>query len=301
MYNEIMKIRDLSVWEGFLRVAQEKSFIKAAQTLKIGAPLLTKKIQALEGEMGVRLFQRTTRRVSLTQEGIALLPRVKSLLEDLESVESQFEEHQELSGLIRISCVTAFTHRVLAALLIKFNDLHPNVRFELDASDRYIDLVDSQIDLAIRADEPQGADFVYKKLVENRLVVCASPAFLKKTKVKLKHPLDLKKYPLLTLDVYKDCKFIRAGIPLSDLFEAKQIIAESGLLLTDLALQGAGIAIRSLWDVEPFLKDGSLIRLLPNHEIESFGTIYAVVTGNRLLAKRVRVFLDFLTGEFKPS
>ena len=294
-----MKIRDLSVWEGFIRVAQDKSFVSAANALKIGAPLLTKKIQALESELGVRLFQRTTRRVSLTQEGMALLPRVKAFLEDLENVENQFEAHEELSGLIRISCITAFTHRVLAPILMKFHELHPKVRFELDASDRYIDLIDSQIDLAIRADEPQGADYVYKKLVENELVVCASPAFLKKSKAKVSHPSDLKKYPLLTLDVYKDCKFIRAGIPLSELFEAKQIIAESGLLLTDLTLQGAGIGIRSLWDVKPFLADGSLVRLLPNHPIESFGTIYAVVTGNRLLARRVRMFLDFLTAEFK--
>ena len=281
-----MKIRDLSMWE---------SFVAAARKLKIGAPLLTRKIQTLETELGVRLFQRTTRSVSLTQDGIALLPRVKSFLEELENVENQFESHEELKGLIRISCVAAYAHRILAKQVVQFQTLHPQVQFELEASDRYIDLIDSQFDIAIRADDPHGADFVYKKLVENKLVVCASPEFLKRTKARIKHPLDLKKYPLLTLNVYKDCKFIRADIPLSEIFDAKKIIAESGLLMTNLTLQGAGIGIRSLWDVKDFLKGGSLVQLIPTHEIESFGTIYAVITSNRLLPKRVRVFLDFLT------
>ncbi len=294
-----MKIRDISMWEAFLRVAKDKSFISASRSLKIGAPLLTKKIQGLENELGVRLFQRTTRSVGLTQEGMALLPRVKAFLEDMENIENQFESHQELKGLIRISCVTAYAHRILTTQIIQFQELHPKVHFELEASDRYIDLIDSQVDIAIRADDPHGADYVYKKLVENELVVCASPDFIKKAKVKIKEPMDLKKYPLLTLNVYGECKFIRSGILLSDLFGSIKISAQSGLLTTSMILQGAGIGIRSLWDVKPYLEDGSLVQLLPNHKIESFGTIYAVITSNRLLAKRVRAFLDFITGAAK--
>jgi LysR family transcriptional activator of dmlA len=289
-----MKIRDISIWEGFLQVAKERNFAAAARSLKIGAPLLTKKIQMLENELGVRLFNRTTRSVQLTQEGIALIPKVKSILEEVENIENQFESTQELNGTIRISCVTAYAYRVLSEQLVQFQKLHPKVHFDLDASDRYIDLIDSNVDIAIRADEPHGADYVYKKLVENNLVVCASPDFLLKSKAKVKHPADLKKYPLLTLSVYGDCKFIRTGIPLSDLFESKKINAESGLLMTHFVLNGAGIGIRSLWDVKPFLDNGTLVQLLPDHPIESFGTIYAVITSNRLLSKRVRAFLDFI-------
>lgn len=294
-----MKIRDLSVWEGFLRVAQDQSFVVAAKKLNIGPPLLTKKIQALEAELGVRLFQRTTRKVSLTQDGLAILPRVKAFLEDGRNIENQFESKAELSGLIRISSITAFTHRVLADLILKFRKLHPQVNFEVDPNDRYVDLIDSQFDLAIRVDEPKGADFIYKRLIDNHLVVCASPKYIKENRVALHHPNDLKKYAMLTLDVYKDCRFIKTQIPIGYFFESKQISSESGLLLTDLALKGAGITIRSYWDVKPFIDQGKLVRLLSNHPIEHFGTIYAVMTGNRLLARRVRVFMDFLEQEMK--
>ncbi|MGZ3771882.1 MAG: LysR family transcriptional regulator [Bdellovibrio sp.] len=294
-----MKIRDLSIWEAFYRVALDSSFVTAAKNLKIGPPMLTKRIQELEEELGVRLFQRTTRKVSLTQEGLAILPRVKSFLEDAESMEREFEKSREISGTIRLTCVTAFAHRVLAPLILKFCKTHPKIKFEIDPTDRYVDLIDSQLDLAIRVDTPKGADFVFKKLIENKLVLCASPSFLKSQKVQIQHPRDLKRYPLLMLPVYKNCKFIESGVALSDFKKEIQIESESGLFLTELALQGAGIAVRSHWDVKHFINKGQLVQVLERHTIESFGTIYAVITSKRLLSPRVRAFLDFLDVEFQ--
>jgi DNA-binding transcriptional LysR family regulator len=293
-----MKINDLSTWEAFLAVSQSNQFSKAAEKLKIGAPLLTKKIQILEQELGVRLFQRTTRRVSLTQEGIELLPKVKAILEDLANTESQFENLKELEGTIRISCITAFTHRVLTPILVEFQNKYPKVKFEIDPNDNYVDLVDSVIDIAIRVDQPRGANFIYKKLTENKLVAVASPEYLKKSSKKIKHPKDLKSHKVLSLSVYENCIFKKTNVRIADIKGEASIVTNSGLYLTELALQGAGIAIRSIWDVEPYLKNKKLLQVLPEFELENFGTVYAVMTGNRLLAKRVRVFMDFLEQQF---
>ncbi|MGZ3733173.1 MAG: LysR substrate-binding domain-containing protein [Parachlamydiaceae bacterium] len=148
-------------------------------------------------------------------------------------------------------------------------------------------------------DTPKGADFIFKKLMENKLVLCASPSFLKSQKVQVQHPRDLKHYPLLMPNVYSKCKFKKSGVTLSEFRNVTQIESESGLFLTELALQGAGIAVRSYWDVKHFIDKGQLVQVLEEQPIESFGTIYAVVTSKRLLSPRVRTFLDFLDLEFQ--
>lgn len=184
-------------------------------------------------------------------------------------------------------------------MILKFYKTYPKIKFEIDPTDRYVDLIDSQLDLAIRVDTQKGADFIFKKLMENKLILCASPSFLKSRKVQIQHPRDLKRHPLLMLEAYSECKFKKSGITLSEFRNEIQIESKSGMFLTELALQGAGIAVRSYWDVKHFIDKGQLVQVLEEQPIESFGTIYAVVTSKRLLAPRVRAFLDFLELEFQ--
>lgn len=290
-----MKIRDLSMWESFDRVANEENFARAAKMLRIGPSLLSKRIKALEDELGVRLFQRSTRKVSLTQEGRALLPRVKALLEDAKGLEDQFEAEREVAGTIRMTCLPAFANRVIAPLIADFSRRYPKVEFEIDASEGIVDLIDSQMDLAIRVQAPEGADFVFKELIENRLVLCASPAYLKKARHRVQGPADLKHHRILTLPVYAGCRFKNSSLTLGDLAGSVKIRAESGAFLTELARAGAGIAVRSLWDVRPFLDSGELVRVLAKDVIEPFGHVYAVIPNRRLVSRRVRAFVDDLS------
>jgi DNA-binding transcriptional LysR family regulator len=297
-YKEWMKIRDLSVWESFYWVAKEGSFTRASKRQRLGLPHLSKRIAKLEDDLGVRLFQRSTRKVSLTHEGRGLFPVVQSFLEDAQSLEERFETKEEISGTIRMSCVTAFAHRKIAPLITKFNELHPKVRFELEITDSLIDLIDNQIDLAIRVQEPAGSEFVFKKLIPNELVVCASPEYLKKAK-KIRTPEDLLSHRILTLQVYEDCRFGRSTLSVGDLMKARAIHCENGLFLTELARQGGGVAIRSIWDVESLLRSKQLIQVLERFPLESYGNIYAVIPNRRLLAQRVRAFITFLESEMK--
>jgi len=266
-----MEIHNLQLWHTFLIVAQEKNFSKAAKLLHTNAPNVTKRISTLERSLGTRLFNRTTRMVSLTQEGEALLPSVQMLLDQAREV----------------------AQRWLAPLLIEFQAAHPLVRFEVLVTDRVVDLVQEQVDLAIRIQEPKGADFVFRELRPNRLVVCASPAYLKSSPA-IRAPADLLKHRLLALSVHQDLKFVRTGERLGDFSSRRSIICDSGPYLTDLALIGGGIAVRARYDVDCFLREGRLLECLSKHPLEYFLSVYLVIPQKRYLTNRVRTFSDFL-------
>ncbi len=288
-----MEIRDLQLWQTFLAVAQEKNFSKAAVALRTNAPNVTKRISSLEGALGTRLFNRTTRVVSLTQEGEALLPGVQLLLEQARELEAKASDRAELSGLIRLTCFHWLAHRWLTPLLVEFQELHPQVRIELLLTDQVVDLVQEQVDLAIRVQEPKGADFVFRELSPNRLAICASPAYLKKAPP-LRTPADLANHRLLALSVHRDVRFARGGARLGELFSRRSIVCESGPYLTDLAVAGAGVAIRASYDVAGFVREGKLVECLARHPLESYSSVYLVIPQKRYLTNRVRVFTDFL-------
>lgn len=288
-----MEIRDLLLWQTFVSVAQEKNFSKAARSLNTNAPNATKRISNLEESLGVRLFNRTTRTVSLTQEGEALLPSVLSLLEKAREIENQASDRHELSGVIRVTCLNGLAQRWLAPLLVKFQAQHPSIRFEVLVTDQMVDLIQDQVDLAIRIQEPKGSDFVFRELKANQLVVCAAPAYLKSAPP-LKTPADLKKHRLLMLSAHQDLKFVSTKERLGDFFSQRHIVSESGPYLTELALLGGGVAVRARYDVNKFLKTRQLVECLTKHPLEQFRNIYLVIPQRKYLTNRVRAFSDLL-------
>jgi DNA-binding transcriptional LysR family regulator len=289
---EKIRIDDLSLWESFYWVSRKNSFTAAAKQLRMSVAFLSKKIGRLEELMGARLFNRTTRRVSMTEEARQLFPRVEALLEEMAQIENVRGAAEE-AGLIRLTCVPAFAQRRLPALLVAFQKLHPRVYFELNSSDALVDLVDSQMDMAIRVQRPVGAEFVFRKLVENELVWVATPEYLA-SHPKIRKPSDLKDHALLTLTVYRHCRVGEKLLVVQDLLQNEPLRCESGTILTELALHGSGVALRSLWDVAPLMKEGKLARILREFPVDGYGAIYAVTPHSRFVTRRVRLFLDFL-------
>lgn len=295
-----MRIHDFSLWEAFYWVAKDGSFTKAAKRLKIGIPFLSKKVSRLEDELGLRLFLRSTRSLSLTGEGRALLPQIETLLEDYRGLEDRLQNEKELSGTIRITCSAGLANRMLAAILIEFSELHPKIRFEVDASDQVVNLIEAQVDLAVRIQQPPAeSELIYKRLAPNNLVFCASPEYLKKTKAPIKTISDLHRHSLIMFHVYERCSIEGTDFKLKEFVKSKRIDANSGTLLTQLALTGAGIAVRSIWDVREFIQRGELVQVLPRTKIINPVDIYAVIPGRRLMTLRVRTFLNFLEQKAK--
>lgn len=294
-----MKVPDASLWEAFQRVGKVGNFTRAAETLGVGTPLLSKKIARLEQALGVRLFQRSTRRVGLTEEGRALLPVVDSVLEDLRGLETRLEPSNTLSGTIRVSCLSGVAYRLLPPILSEFTRLHPAVRFDLDLSDRLVDLIETRTDLAIRIDRPESTELVYRKLASNELILCASPGYLKASRKPLRQPKDLFLHPVFMTGPVAGCRILGTRYRLADFIKAQPILCDAGLLLTELVMSGAGVGVRPRWDVHAQLMRRELVQVLPEYTLESWGDIFAVIPSRRFLAGRVRAFFDFLNDAAK--
>ncbi len=296
-----MKITEISVWEAFAAVAKHGNFAKASRHLGVSVPQLSKRVSRLEAQLGARLFQRSTRSVSLTNEGSSILPRVKEIIEELSNIETQFENQDELIGTLRLSTIPFIAHRLLIPIISDFTKRYPKLKIELELSESLSPIIESNIDLAIRIQEPKDSDLIYRKLAENKLVFCASPQYIKENSTP-QTPNDLHTHKMLMLRIHKNCKVksdSNNSYKLNDFADSRSILCENGAYLTELALAGQGILVRSIWDVYDDLKKAKLVQLLKKYPIESFGNIYAVIPSRKFLAPRVRLFLDAVSESAK--
>jgi len=286
-------IKDLGLLRVFQEVALKRSFTLAAVPLHMELPNVSKKISKLETELGVALFHRSTRKVSLTAEGERLLQQVDTIFENIREIEEGFSLKKLLAGRIRVACLPGLAHRVLVPALKDFKRLYPDIEFDVDLSDRVVDLVDERIDVAIRVQTPKGSDLIYRKFLSNKVIFCASPDYLEKAPP-VRYPNDLRAHPILCLDVHKGLKFKKSQTPLSDYILTCPVRSGSGLFMTELAMAGMGIALRSLWDVESLLKRKKLQQILPHFPVEDFGNVYVVSAAKRALNARSKVFIEHL-------
>lgn len=295
---EIIKIDDNKTLEAFYSVATLGNFTQAAKAQRVTLAQLSKRVAKLEDILGVRLFQRSTRMVSLTNEGQALLPKVETLLNDLKEIETGFESQSQLKGKIKITSVPFVAHKFLLPLMEEFQEKHPDVNFELDLSESIVNIIQSGFDIALRIQTPKDSNLIYKKLIPNQLILCATPKYLKEfgTPKKIE---DLAKHQLLFLDIHENCKFIETSFSMKKFSKNRKIQCNNGVFLTDYALNGHGILLRSIWDVKDHLKNGSLVQVLKQNPIEIFGNVFAVIPSNRFLAPRIRSFLDAIEKKAK--
>jgi DNA-binding transcriptional LysR family regulator len=291
---EKMRIEDLSVWEAFVAVATHQGFTSAAKKLGQTPSQLSKKVAKLEGDLGVRLFQRSTRTVSLTDEGAALVPKVQSIIDDLTGLEQSFSRNERISGTVKITSVPYVAHRLFPPLLSECSRRFPDLQIDLELTKQFVSLIDGGYDMAIRIEMPKVSELVYNKLAPNDLIFCATPQYLESYPKKVRQPMDLMEHKILSLSLHDRCKFKDSSQSLKDVLKRKQIKCDNGVFLTDLALQHQGILVRSKWAVEDHLKSGALIQVLKNHPLETFGHIYAVIPSKRYLAPRVRAVLDLV-------
>lgn len=279
-----------------MAVAQFGNFAKASRTLNIPVSILSKRVARLEDQLGVRLFQRSTRVVTLTDEGHSLLPKIKTLFDDLNEIENTFSENKNLSGIVRMTCVPFVAHSLILPLLKKFKQVHPSIKVEISLGEQIVNIIETNIDLAIRIETPKSTELIYRKLAPNDLVLCASPKYLnhkgKPTQIE-----DLSKHDLLFLKIHESVKFVDSNIELKEFRNQKYIESDSGAFLTDLALNDCGILARSIWDVKGHIEGGRLIQVLKRNPLETFGHIHVVIPSKKFLAPRSRALYEFILEE----
>jgi DNA-binding transcriptional LysR family regulator len=283
------KLKEL---ETFLRVAQKGSLSAAAREEGVTPAIIGRRLDALEDRLGVRLLVRTTRKLTLTQEGEAFLEDCQRILTDLANAEAQLTlGSAHASGHLKVTAPAGFGRKHVAPLMLDFLRAHPDVSASLDLSDRTVDLVNEGVDCAVRLGGLEDSSLVAVRLGEMKRVVVGSPAYFQQRGTPRTLD-DLNQHDCLALATQPGWDFQAAGKPL--LFKPPgRFVCNDGAVLHEWALAGMGLAWRSLWEVGDDLRWGRLVSVLDDCATAPVG-IHAVFPQRRHLPLRVRLFIDLL-------
>lgn len=279
----------------FVAVANKGSLSAAARDEGIAPAVISRRLDALEERLGVKLLQRTTRTLNLTYEGSAFLEDCQRVLNDLANAEASVSLGGiKASGHLRISAPGGFGREHVAPLVHDFVREHPEVTVSLDLSDRVVDLLNESIDCAVRIGVLADSSLVGVKLAENQRVVVATPTHLERHGVPA-HPQDLLKHNCLNLvssGAPSGWQFTIDGEP-TTIRVGGNMACNDGSSILDWALDDAGFAWRSLWEIQSHLKAGRLVTVLDEYRAPP-NAIYAVFPQRKYLPLRVRLWIDFL-------
>lgn len=295
------RIGDLQL---FLRVVDLGSISAAARSLEISVAVASQRLQRLEKTLGVRLIHRSTRQLRVTPEGAALAEQGRPLVEDLEALTSSLKKAaKDVSGTLRVTVPAAFGRQYISPLLPTFLARHPRLRVSIDMSDPMQDLVGEGFDLAIRIGQVQEQSLVARRLTNNRRLLCAAPAYLKRRGVP-KSPEDLREHDCLLMMGAKgprDQWTLTAPDGTETTIRVRgRLESNMGEVIRDAAIAGMGISLHSAWHVCEDLLAGRLTQVLPKYQLAP-SAIYAVMPPRRLMLPRVRAFIDFLVEHFGES
>ena len=283
----------------FAAVVAAGSLSGAARGLRISPAMVSKRLARLETRLGAQLVQRSTRRMALTESGARFHADVAAILDSIAAAEARVSGRTDApAGPLRIAAPTSFGRLHIAPVLAAFLDDYPAIEATLDLSDDYTDLIATRTDVAIRITADVGAGLVAERLADSRRVLCAAPAYL----ARHGRPVsiaDLSRHRLLAARGQLPWRLTgpRRALTVSG---TSVVATNSSELVRELALAGAGIALRSLWDVGGELADGRLVRVLPDHEGSADVGIYAVRPPGALVPASVTAFVDSLRDAFGP-
>lgn len=286
----------------FSLLVKHGSLAAAAQQLGVTPPAVSKRLAAIERRLGVRLLQRTTRRISLTPEGETYLVDGARVLEELETLERTVAGTRAVpKGVLRVSSTLGFGRKHVAPALSKFARAYPDVEVQLQLTDRPVNLVEQGFDLQVRFGELPDARLTARLLAHNRRVLCAAPAYLKRAGEPAS-PRELTRHACLFIresDETFGTWHLRAGARSESVKVRGPLASNDGECVLGWALDGQGILMRSLWEAAPMLRTGRLRAVLPEWSLPP-ADIYAVFPTRSHLSAKTRALVDFLLAAFEP-
>jgi DNA-binding transcriptional LysR family regulator len=283
----------------FAKVVETSSFAAAARHFDISPAMVSKHIRILEERLGVRLLNRTTRRVSATEVGQAYYERCLRILSEVEDAERAAGDLQAAPrGLLRVTSSVAFGAHQLAPAIADYLVVYPDVSVDLILEHDYIDLLEERIDVAIRQGRLSDSSLIARKLCAVEMVLCASPDYLAANGTPQK-PRDLVKHNCLiyTYAASGTWAFTDPNGKAEAVRISGRILANSGDALLTFALEDAGIILAPDYLVADALRAGRLIRLLPEYKTPST-PVYAVYPHSNFLSAKTKTFIDFLAARF---
>lgn len=284
----------------FAAVVDGGSFVQAADALDMSKPAVSRHVAELEQRLGVRLLHRTTRKLSLTEEGRLFYGRCKTVLADVEVAEEEITAKSiAVKGLIKVNVPVSFGLWELAPLWPDFMTKYPDVELDITLADRIVDLVEEGYDLAVRIARLPNSSLVSRKLASTRMVLCASPGYLRKHG-KPKHPSELAEHPVLAYSLLATGdQWDFEGIEGKVLVTVKPVMrTNSGDTCIAAARKGKGVILQPSFMVNADLHSGALVELMPTYRSIEFG-IFAVYPTRQYVAPKVRALIDFLSQALK--
>ena len=296
--------QDLNNLYFFAKVVDFGSYTAAAKALGLQTSKLSRRVCALETELGVRLINRTTRRLSLTEAGKIFHRHCLALLDEAQAAKDAMSHIlASPQGLVRISCPVGLLQRGVADTLARFLARHPSVRIALDATNRRVDVVDEGLDIAIRVRRPplEDSDLAMRVFGPDQMILVASPGLVAAHR-EPRTLADVAGMPTLSMasaDQRSTWRFLDADGEPAELTHSPRLCTDDLVTLRRAALAGIGAALLPILLVADDMEDGTLVRLLPSLNAPA-GILHAVFPSRRGMIPAVRALLDFLSETTGP-
>ena len=279
----------------FIRIAELGGVTAAAHDLSLSPASASARLVKLEEIVGFRLFNRTTRAVSLTTDGELFLPYAQQTLETLETgLNAVRGQEESVQGLLRMAMPGSFGRMYIIPLLVEFQSRYPQVKLDLRLSDEVLDVIEGAYDLIIRNASLADSGLIVRKLADDRRLLVASPAYLEQYGIPTT-PDDLAAHRCVTLGEtrwkFEDGQIINISFSNT---------VNDGEAMRKMIEQGMGIGMKSVWNASESLKSGLLVEVLPEFPLVTEASIWLLYPSRRIVAPRVRVTIDFLIEQFQP-
>ena len=286
----------------FYHVVDLGSFTQAATKLKIAKSAVSRHVTLLEKQLGAKLLNRTTRQLGLTEVGRSYFQSCQRIFEETQIMHNEINMLQNQPvGSLKITATNLLGNKYITPLIVEFTRLYPKLNIELMLQDYVIDMVEEGIDISVRVGWLQDSNLVAKKIADSKLVLVASPAYLKKHQP-LVSPVQLEEHQWITLSLLPN--------PNEWVFQQKKqskTVSVQGNIKTNsadavrtLLLQGAGVSVLSHFIIADDLREGRLVELLPTYDLGSVG-IYLVCQSKQFKQLKLQLFMDFISQKISLS
>ncbi|WP_420549538.1 LysR family transcriptional regulator [Curvivirga sp.] len=281
----------------FVLAAEKLNISGAGQELGMAPAVASNRLAKLEHILGADLLHRSTRKVSLSLEGAEFLPFAKEILAQEKAGRAALGKGSvEATGTLRFTAPASFSQLYIAPILPDFLERHPGVNLELRLSDGRYDLIEGSFDLALRNSAIEDTSLKGRKLASDKRILCASPEYLVKNGTP-SHPDDLMDHQLISFKDMTPRKL--TGLngetgAFHPMMAKRRLILDDGLNQKVTTLAGAGVSLNSMWSIHQELKEGKLVQVLSDYEIDDTSALWLLYPKSNVLTTKVRVFIDFL-------
>lgn len=290
-------MRNVSDSEVFVRTVRCGSLSAAARSLDLTPAAVSYRLAKLEERLGTRLLHRTTRRLTLTEDGSEYLVNAQRLIQEQQRLEASVSRRDEVAqGTLKVTMPSSFGRQHIAPLMPEFLKRNPLVKINLILSDEILDIMEEGVDISIRICELKDSEFIARKLAPDHRVVCASPDYLARHGIP-RSPDDLDKHNCLVLAQQPFWTF-NGPRGLERVKVMGNFECNNGEAIREAAISGLGVALKATWDITSALKSGHLVTILDDYPIASDTSVWAIYPSRRSVPAKVTSLVTFLKEQF---